>query len=499
MILKDFAALDGVYKLHGDPDPAGLMGRVLKRAEMRPDLGRMSAVITLTKEVEDRSGDVVVVKGIDLSDHRRHPLALFNHDKDAPIGRFEDPAGNYTVTAHGDTLRGELFFNQKSAFAHDVFECVVDKTFTAASIGFLPVAGAVQKRHPRGTEYQRSRLIEGSLVTIGDNPHAGVEAVYKALGRANASDVFRQYLMPLVPARPAAVVSGWVGGATDSTTVTKAMPNPNDTMQGGAAVDDTQPQDPNAQQDPSAAGGGSHAETIKQNLGEIAVSAIGEVVDGQMDEKTCLQHIAHALRTMRKMTAHAGGGAPGEDDEDLSDDAGADEDSDEIEEGDEFADDDEADYEDEDGGDGKPPKKKYVLAYRKKSVEAGAALYHLATADVQEALGTYRDLLGRALAFVRKGGTIGPNTFGKEVERADAAVQKFLDKRDAVVEDGVAAFGPIKKAVGLGMVTKAAPLRPVVPEDLPIPENELDQLVATFEGLATAAESQEARLRQAAG
>jgi hypothetical protein len=214
IVLKDFA--NGVYKLGPAGDPGGLMGRVLSRAEMTPDLSRMACDLVLTKEIEDRSGDVVAVAGIQLDDHVRHPIALLNHDQKAPIGRFADAGGNYTVRATGDTLRGTLYFHQGSQFAHDVFQAVVDKVFTGASIGFLPVAGAVTKRHPRGTNYGKCKLVEGSIVTIGDNPHAGVEAVHKALARPGVSDAFRQHLLPLVPDRRPVVVSGFEGWSLDS-------------------------------------------------------------------------------------------------------------------------------------------------------------------------------------------------------------------------------------------------------------------------------------------
>jgi hypothetical protein len=300
MILKDFAALDGVYKLH--PDAAGLMGRVLKRADMRPDLSRMSCEIVLTKEIEDRSGDIVIVKGIDLADHKRHPVALFNHDKDAPIGRFEDPSGLYTVKSVGDTLVGELFFNQKSAFAHDVFECVVDKTFTAASIGFLPVVGNIEKRMPRGTRYGAARLVEGSIVTIGDNPHAGIQAIHKAMGRANASDVFKQYLMPLAGDRPASVVGGF------DTKREKGMGRDDDQNPDlSAAEDEFLPPDDDPNADPNGDPHADHKQVVDQAVEDMLASIYTKFTQGSIDLKGAVKLFKECLSHHGKVSELNGG------------------------------------------------------------------------------------------------------------------------------------------------------------------------------------------------
>lgn len=430
MIRKDFTSLDGVFKLHEGTDPGGLLGRVLKRADMRPHEGRMSCEIVLTKEVEDRSGDLVLVKGIDLSEHRLNPIALFNHNKDYPIGWFRDPQGEYTVKSAGDTLTGELFFNQSSAFAHDVFNAVVDRTFGAASIGFLPVYGSVEKRHPRGTTYGKTKLIEASVLVLGDNPHAVITAVHKALGRPGISKDFRDYLSPLLPSRPAAVVGGYE--------VTKAM-DPN-------AVDTTQPpqQDP---MNPQDAGGETHKDVTDKAMGQILESIWMEYMSGQLDPKKAKAEFAKVVDS-HQSHANLGAGGDGEDDEDDDLDSLADDDDVDL------SDEDEDDYEDDDDG---PPgnKKKHVLVWNEKSVGIGTEAYHFLEADTAAIAAPYQKLLGIVQKALEAGKPVGPKTLAEKIEAADAKASAVIQKGLAITEAMNDGFGPVKKAWRQGLIKKA--------------------------------------------
>ena len=87
------------------------------------------------------------------------------------IGRFADKLDNYTVKVrNGRELVGEIYFNQSSEFAHDVFRAVEEKVFSGVSIGFIPVK--MEKRHDRGRIFHSGRMVEGSVLTLGDNPNA---------------------------------------------------------------------------------------------------------------------------------------------------------------------------------------------------------------------------------------------------------------------------------------------------------------------------------------
>jgi hypothetical protein len=207
MIIKEIP--DSLTGLAG----SSLLASVIKNGGLQPNSGKMSVRCVLSTEDDDRSNDRVIIKGIDTSHHRLNPVALFNHDKNAPIGRFEDRLGNYTVrTRNGNELIGEVFFNQSSAFACDVFRAVESKVFTACSIGFMPTK--IEKKHDRGNIYHASSLVEGSILVIGDNQRALVEFVEKTGSKMICKELATM-LTPYIHERPASVVSGFTGDTVE--------------------------------------------------------------------------------------------------------------------------------------------------------------------------------------------------------------------------------------------------------------------------------------------
>lgn len=206
----------GIVKIN---DATNLWARVLKSAVTNTNAGRMSARVVISTEDEDRSGDIVIAKGIGLSEHKKNPVGLFNHDKNAPVGRFEDRMGAYTVkTRNGRELVGELYFNQSSEFAHDVFRAVEEKIMTAVSIGFIP--DRVEKRARRGTVYHSSKMVEASILPLGDNPHAIVEAVEKGFGGKQLCQPLRDMLKPFAAERPVVVTGGYATPVESGTVAT---------------------------------------------------------------------------------------------------------------------------------------------------------------------------------------------------------------------------------------------------------------------------------------
>ncbi len=206
MILKDFG---GVYKLHGaDSDPLGPLGLMLREPTVQTNRGRMSATVTLSREAEDRSGDIVVIKGMRLDGHQKNPVVLLNHNKNHVIGFTQDALGNYTVKKSGDRLTAEVFFCKDSQLGVDTFRAVEAKILRGCSIGFLPVLGKIEKKHERGTIYHESNLIEATITPIGDNEDAVIEAVHKTFGRQPMAAELAAVL-PAIPERSVVVTGGY--------------------------------------------------------------------------------------------------------------------------------------------------------------------------------------------------------------------------------------------------------------------------------------------------
>ncbi len=213
MVLKDFVG--GIIKLHGGDNPTGLLGYVLRDANATTNAGKMSCRVVISTSSPDRSDDVVVTKGIDLGDHSRNPMVLLNHDRNMPVGFAEDPMGKYTVRLVGDNrLEAETYFSKATQLGEQAFQLVERKVLRGASIGFLPIAGMVQKRE-RGTMYKAAKLVEYSHLVLPDNQDCLVQAVEKGLGGKPLVTQLRDMLTPYIETRPAAVVGGWEAKAFD--------------------------------------------------------------------------------------------------------------------------------------------------------------------------------------------------------------------------------------------------------------------------------------------
>src|SRR5437868_1567678 len=69
------------------------------------DVSKMCATgLLATSTCRDRQGDIMEVDGIDFTDHKRNPIVQLDHGQyyHLPIGKTEDPDGNYTVWVDGD-------------------------------------------------------------------------------------------------------------------------------------------------------------------------------------------------------------------------------------------------------------------------------------------------------------------------------------------------------------------------------------------------------------
>ncbi|MEN2998674.1 MAG: HK97 family phage prohead protease [Brevinematia bacterium] len=118
----------------------------------------------VTKEVEDRVGDVVVVSGGRFENYLKNPIVLFNHQKDAlPIGKAE------SIYIKGDMLVANIRFSN-DFFAQRVKNLVDEGILNATSIGFIPL-----KQEPKpngGVKILEWELLEISIVNIPANPYA---------------------------------------------------------------------------------------------------------------------------------------------------------------------------------------------------------------------------------------------------------------------------------------------------------------------------------------
>src|SRR5262245_52284957 len=67
-----------------------------------PSPGAAPDEFVMSDESVDRMGDVIVQSGWDLSNFKKHPIALFNHDRNQVIGKWSG------VAVRGGRLVGKL-------------------------------------------------------------------------------------------------------------------------------------------------------------------------------------------------------------------------------------------------------------------------------------------------------------------------------------------------------------------------------------------------------
>lgn len=174
-----------------DGEPVGLV----KATSCTPsyiepkDIGGEERVIawTVSTESRDRDGDRIKVAGWELTNFRKSPVVMWNHDYGlAPIGRaikvwkdFSGPTGSRLRMLKQFTPEG------MNPLADTVFEMAKNGFLNSASVGFIPkefekdpdMDEDDRQRHIfGGFLFKKQELLESSVVPIPSNPTAIQEA-----------------------------------------------------------------------------------------------------------------------------------------------------------------------------------------------------------------------------------------------------------------------------------------------------------------------------------
>lgn len=113
----------------------------------------------------DRYGDTIDAKGWELEWFRKNPIALFGHDHDFPIGRWED------VRVEGGKLLARLKMAAEgtSERIDEIRRLIEQGILKAVSVGFKAVDSEPMGR---GIRFIRQELLECSVVGVPANPAA---------------------------------------------------------------------------------------------------------------------------------------------------------------------------------------------------------------------------------------------------------------------------------------------------------------------------------------
>jgi hypothetical protein len=205
------------YSLKFAPNLAALDGPALRDPVL--DQGKMAATGILATTARDREGDVLEVAGIDTADHRLNPIVLLDHGVyyPLPIGKTQDPDGNYTVVIDPELgeCRQTTYFDQHGEVANQVYDLIVQGILKANSIGYDPrkvqrlpadpLAGARAGKHILACS-----LIEATWCGIPVNP----EAVRATLSRDRLCGKRIAPALKAVLAPYAAAPKTWSAGVT---------------------------------------------------------------------------------------------------------------------------------------------------------------------------------------------------------------------------------------------------------------------------------------------
>jgi HK97 family phage prohead protease/HK97 family phage major capsid protein len=122
----------------------------------------------LSDETPDRMDDVIMADAWDLASFQKNPIALFNHNSNAPIGKWAN------VRVVDKQLRGhlELAPAGTSDRIDEIRKLIEAGILRAVSVGFRPKESKPRPESDYGMFFTRAELVETSLVSVPANPNA---------------------------------------------------------------------------------------------------------------------------------------------------------------------------------------------------------------------------------------------------------------------------------------------------------------------------------------
>src|SRR5262245_51867893 len=160
------------------------MRRFQQRAAPPP--GTDPTEYVMSDESVDRMGDVIVQSGWQLANFKKHPIALFNHDRDQVIGSWRD------VRVRDGRLIGKLELADEgtSPLVDTIRKLTEQNILRAVSVGFRPLKSEPLNEEEKfgALRFLKSELMECSLVSVPANPNA--LAITKGIPRDLLAELF---------------------------------------------------------------------------------------------------------------------------------------------------------------------------------------------------------------------------------------------------------------------------------------------------------------------
>jgi phage head maturation protease len=194
--LEDMAALgaEQVAQIKTHPELLQVRAKAQDPISVNEESRTISYLVS--DETVDRMGDIIKVKGWDISQYKRNPVVLWAHDGKSvpPIGKANNVRRRYGPAR----LTADIEFAPKEAFefADTIYQLASRGYIRATSVGFMPTESEEvdeKKREklglgPYGQLYTGAELMEISVVAVPANPSALEDGV-KTLAAEGLLDV----------------------------------------------------------------------------------------------------------------------------------------------------------------------------------------------------------------------------------------------------------------------------------------------------------------------
>lgn len=149
---------------------------------MTEDVGERTVRFTISKEVEDRDGDILRAAGCDFTNYMKNPVfCSFHNTREFPLGKVTK------FWIEGKSVKADVYFptldelasnpeyaSEKAKLVDFTYHCYKTGMLNAVSVGFIPLEWTETKD---GYDITKWELLEFSAVAVPANQDAIAEAV----------------------------------------------------------------------------------------------------------------------------------------------------------------------------------------------------------------------------------------------------------------------------------------------------------------------------------
>lgn len=147
------------------------MARLASAVPTQADDSELSIPFIITTREEDRDGDVVNPRGIQLHNFKHNPVCSFGHFQNPghplPVAKCKSPDGRITVFPEDNLARCVMYFDREDEFAVKVYKKYKSGYLNATSIAFCPIQAQRRDREAEKGLYDRAQHERSPMTPAG--------------------------------------------------------------------------------------------------------------------------------------------------------------------------------------------------------------------------------------------------------------------------------------------------------------------------------------------